>query len=74
VGQRLTVLTVPCVDDLDVGAGMTGDKLLAADLVDDDDVGLGEVLRCTDGQESGVTGAGADKGDPARVAGSLGGG
>jgi hypothetical protein len=71
VRERLTVLAVSGIDDLDVGAGVASHEILAADLVDDDHVGFGEVLRSSDGQQTGVARTGADKGYAGRVTGSL---
>jgi len=71
VRQRLTVLAVPGIDDLDVRAGVSGNEFLSAHLVDHHDIGLSEVRRSADGQESGVTRAGTDKGDAGRVTGGL---
>ena len=47
VGQRLAVVAVAGVDDLDVRAAVAGDDVLAGHLVDDDDVGGGEELQRT---------------------------
>ncbi len=69
VGQRLAVVAVTGVDDLDVGAAVPGDDALAGDLVDDDDVGGGEELDRAHGHQAGVARAGADEGDAARLAG-----
>jgi hypothetical protein len=71
VGQGLTLLAVTGIDDLDVGTGVSGHELFTADLVDDDDVGLREVLRGPEGQQAGVTRTGTDEGDAAGLAGSL---
>src|SRR5450631_4612190 len=65
---------MPRIDDHDVGAAVAGHELLAADLVDDHDVGLGEVLRGADGHQARITWTRADEGDAARLAGGLGGG
>ena len=73
VGQRLAVLAVSGVDDLDVRAGVAVDDLLAGDLVDDDDVGLSEVLQGPHRHQPGVPGTGADEGDAGRGAGGGGG-
>jgi len=50
---------------------MAAHELLTEDLVDDDHVGLCEVLSGADGQQTGVTGTGADEGDAGRLTGSL---
>ena len=67
VGQRLAVLAVAGVDDLDSVADEPGEELLAADLVDDDGVGGSQELAGADGQQAGVAGAGADEDDPRGV-------
>ena len=71
VRQRLTLLAVAGINDLDVGAGMTGHEVLAAYLVDDDHVGLCEVLRGAEGQQAGVARTGADKGNPSGLTDGL---
>src|ERR1035437_8943139 len=65
MGQRLTVLAVSCIDDQDVGAAVTGNELLAADLVDNDHVGFSEIFRGAHGHQTWVTRTGADEGDTA---------
>ena len=69
--QRLALLAMTGIDDLDVGTGVPSHELLAADLVDDDHVGPGEIFRGAKGQQAGVTRTGADKGDAARLPDSL---
>jgi len=71
VRQRLTLLAMSGIDDDDIRTGVSGHELLAADLVDDDDVSLGEILRRAEGQQAGVTGTGADEGDASGLAGCL---
>src|SRR5664279_4901701 len=67
MGQRLPVLAVSGIDDHDVGTAVTGHELLAADLVDDDHVGFGEVLHSADGHQARGTGTGTDEGNTTRM-------
>jgi hypothetical protein len=67
----LTVLTVPGIDDLNVGAGVASHEVLAAELVDHHYVGHGEVFHCAHGQQTGITWTGADEGDPAGLTSGL---
>ena len=63
LGQRLAVVAVAGVDDVDALGAPAGDDGLAGDLVDDDRVGGGEQLAGTHGEQAGVARAGADEGD-----------
>jgi hypothetical protein len=70
--QRLTVLAVPGVDDHDVGTAVTGHELLAAELVYDDHVCLGEVLHSTHCHQTGITRTRADEDDTTGMTGCRG--
>ena len=66
------MLAVSGIDDHDARTAVSGNELLAADLVDDDHIGFGEVLRGAEGHQAGVTGTSADEGDAAGLAGAFG--
>src|SRR5450631_1197639 len=62
------MLAMSGIDDHDARTAVAGHELLAADLVDDDNVCLGQVLRSPDGHQAWVTRTGAHEGDATRMA------
>jgi hypothetical protein len=63
VGERLTVLAEPGIKHLDPWPQPAGEVGLTHELVEHKDVGAGDDLDGAKGEQAGVAGAGAHKGD-----------